>query len=56
MNQNDIERARAAKAAYMRAWARKNKEKRKAASLRYWLKKADQAEQEQARRGDGEDG
>lgn len=46
MNSRDIERAKAAKAAYMREWARKNRNKRREASLRYWLKKANEAERE----------
>lgn len=38
-------KAKAARAAYYREWKKKNPEKVKAAQERYWLKKAQQAEQ-----------
>ena len=37
--------ARAAYNAYRREWRRKNKDKDRAAQMRYWLKKAEQMKQ-----------
>lgn len=39
-----IAKAKEAKAAYMRAWRKRNPEKVKAACQRYWAKKAEEAE------------
>lgn len=37
MTAEEIKTAKAAKAAYMRRWAQKNREKKREADLRYWL-------------------
>lgn len=42
------EAARAAKNAYMREWARKNPDKVRAAQERYWLKRAEETNKEEA--------
>lgn len=46
MTAEEIKTAKAAKAAYMRRWAQKNREKRREADLRYWLGVAKKAEAE----------
>ena len=42
----DIKRAKQARAAYMRAWRKKNPEKAQAIQHRYWLKRAEQLEKQ----------
>lgn len=44
-----IEKARLARNEYMRKWREKNREKIKSAELRFWLKKAAEAEESAGR-------
>ena len=44
------ERARAARAAYQRAWRKKNPERVRAIHERYWQNKAESYQQEEAQR------
>ncbi len=46
------EKAKAAKAAYMREWNAKNRDRRKAANEKYWVRKYDEMQAaETAKRG-----
>lgn len=45
-SQEQIDAARAAKAAYMREWRRKNRDKDREYRLKYWIRKAEAAARE----------
>lgn len=50
MTANEQELIKQAKRAYKKEWRAKNKDKIKAANERYWLKKAQRAQSEQAKK------